>query len=394
MILWLILALLLGASVATVLVMDNGYVLIRYANYTVESSLSIIILGVFFTFILMYLSVRVWVWLRYIPREMLQVWESYQLSRGDKELEKGFISQEEGQLRMAERSWLKSAKLSRAGLASYLMAARAAQALAAYDRRDQYFEEALKRYPRAEVSLRLARAELMSESQELEAALALVETVLKNYPSHRQALFLKSRLYEKQADWQALSELLPSLRSNKAVTPEVLERLHLGVFRWQVSHAGDRAALNQLWNQLNRQQRKHAEFFHAYAQRALALGDGLGLSKPIQEVLKVDWHLPLLRVWLDLPKENNHQALNQVEKWLQTYPDDASLYLIAGELSARQEMWGLAQAYLTKACEMNPNTENQRALGRMFVEMGQRDRALDVLLADSACLKKSDTIGA
>jgi HemY protein len=393
MILWLILALLMGAGVATLLVMDNGYVLIRYGHYTLESSFAIILLGLFVVFIVLYVLVRVWVWLRNIPREMSQVWESYRLSRGDRELEKGFISQEEGQLRMAEQSWLKSAKLSRSGLASYLMAARAAQALGAFDRRDAYFDEALKRYPRAQVSLSLSRAELLSESQQFDQALALLEGVLKEYPGHRQALFLKSRLLERQGNWQRLAELLPFLRTNKAVAPEILSRLHAGVFGWQVSQAQDRKALDALWSQLNRNQRKQASLLLAYARRALQLGQAEGLSRPIQEVLKLDWHIPLLRVWLDLPKENNHQALAQVEKWLQTYPEDAHLYLIAGELSARQEMWGLAQAYLTKACELAPSEEHQRALGRMFVEMGQRDRALEILLNDPSCLKKSASMG-
>ena len=74
---------------------------------------------------------------------------------------------------------------------------------------------------------------------------------------------------------------------------------------------------------------------------------------------------------------NQSQALARVQKYVNTYPDDANGHVIWGTLHVKSENYGFAQAELERAIQIDPNNiQAYLRLGNLFEEHGQTDLAI------------------
>ena len=376
----LFIALLLGTLVSTALLDDNGYAQLAYGDTVVEMSLLMLAGILLVAFLLLHWALRTLSWVRHIPSGVSGFWSKRMRVAADKAMTQGFSSLEEGQLRVAEKAWVKSAKNKESSLVSYLMAARVAHLQGRLEHREKYLALAKEENPKSALSVDIARAELLMDAKEYDEALNQLDSVLADYPNHKQIIRLILQCHEALGNCLKLADFLPIVKRFKAVSTEELERLHKLTFKSQCEVAETPEALAKLWSNLTRSQRIQAEFLLPYAHRSIELKATQGLQKILQDSLKKQWNMAVLKMYVTLPFENSHEALNNVEHWLKTYPEDAELLMLAGELAARQEMVGMAQSYLERARSIQDSPEVRKCLAKLHIEMNQRDKALELLL--------------
>ena len=376
----LFIALLLGTVVSTALLEDNGYAQLAYGDTVIEMSLLMLAGILFVAFLLLHWALRTVSWVRHIPSGVSGFWSNRMRVAADRAMTQGFSSLEEGQLRVAEKAWVKSAKNKESSLVSYLMAARVAHLQGRSEHREKYLALAKEENPKSALSVDIARAELLMEAKNYDEALDQLDSALADNPNHKQIIRLILQCHEALGNCLKLADFLPIVKRFKAVSTDELTRLHKLTFKSQCEVVETPEDLAKLWSNLTRSQRIQAEFLLPYANRAIELKVTQGLQKTLQDSLKKQWNMKVLRIYVRLPFENSHEALNNVEHWMKTYPEDAELLMLAGELAARQEMVGMAQSYLEKARSIQDTPEVRRCLAKLHIEMNQRDKALELLL--------------
>ena len=211
--LWLFV--LAGAAIGIVLSRDSGYVLLSFANYTVEMSLALLLLLLAALFGALYLGIRLSVRTLNLPTDVRD-WQHERGARlAHQAMTRGLLEMSEGNWRSAEKHLVRCADHAETPLLNYLAAARAAQLQGAHDRRDTYIRLAHETMPSADIAVRLTQAELQLADQQLEQALATLKYLRSVAPKHVYVLRLQRRLYEQLGDWEHLRELLPELRRRK-----------------------------------------------------------------------------------------------------------------------------------------------------------------------------------
>ena len=118
-----ILALIVGALAAHLVLADNGYVLVNFRGYVIETSVPILAL----VLVLGYLAVRVLVQAWRAPRRLGEAWARARINYAGRQATKGYIALAEGRLARGERLLTRGARQSETPLLNYLAAARAAQ---------------------------------------------------------------------------------------------------------------------------------------------------------------------------------------------------------------------------------------------------------------------------
>ena len=112
----------------------------------------------------------------------------------------------------------------------------------------------------------------------------------------------------------------------------------------------------------------------AYARRAAALGREAAAADAIAAQLERQWDPDLARAYGELPPDGEGRR-DRAEAWLAAHPDDPTLLLALGRLSARERLWARAEEQLHRAVALGAGSEAWEALGAVHSAQGDSARA-------------------
>ena len=375
---WLFL--LAGAGVGVVLSRDTGYVLLSFGNYTIETTVALLLMVTVLLFGLLYFGIRLLVRTRRLPRDV-RSWKQRRGSRlAQQAMTRGLLEMSEGNWRGAEKRLVRFADRSETPLLNYLAAARAAQLQGAHDRRDGYIRLAHDAMPSADVAVSLTQAELQLADHQLEQALATLKHLRGVAPQHTYVLRLLRRLYEKLGDWEHLRELLPELRRRKVEDGETLRGLEIRTHRAlleQAFLARDERRLGIAWADVPRTLRSHPQILGDYAGYLQEGGQDNKAEQLLRDALKKQWDAGLVETYGLLDGPEPGKQLSIMERFLDEHPDDPTLLLTLGRLSLRAQLWGKARGYLEACIGRNGSPQAHRELGQLLERMNEPELAIE-----------------
>ncbi len=355
---------------------DPGYVLISYADWSAESSLSLFLVVLTTTFTLFYLLMRLLFGTLHIPARVAY-WRRHRRSlRARRATNRGLLALAEGNWSQAERFLSRYAASSDTPLINYLGAARAAQKQGADTRRDQYLSQAFQSMPDAELAVGLTQAEVQLSSGQAEQALATLRHLRAIAPKHAYVLHLLKKIYERLESWNDLLELIPELSRQHLISSEEAEALSHRVYRQRLQHAGDR--LDQLqgcWDEVPKTLRGSADLLHDYAQYLIKLGAHGEAELQLHEALKKQWSPELIRLYGQVKGDNPARQLASVEKWLKQYEHHPEQLLAAARICFHNKLWGKGRSYLEASISFEPRAESYCELGQLLEQMGEKEKA-------------------
>ncbi len=368
----IVLALIVGTLATHLVLADNGYVLINFRGYIIETSVPILALGL----VLGYLAIRLLVQVWRAPRRLGEAWATARINYAGRQATQGYIALAEGRLARGERLLTRGARLSETPLLNYLAAARAAQMQGDRDRRDGWLRMACEKEPAAQDAVLLTQAELQLEDGQYAEALASLNRVRERHPTHAQALKLLGELHYRRREWQPLAELLPLLRRRGNVPTEMLDE-------WSVDAYGniltgvrlDRVALDRVWEDIPRHLRREPRLTLTRAKALISCGATEDAEVEIRRTLKEDWSEALIDLYGELAAADPSAHLKRIEAWLKERPEDPALLLAAGRASVRHQLWGKARSYLEASLAIRPVPEAYRALGQLMARVGEAQSA-------------------
>lgn len=366
----LILALLLLASgLAPLFKSDPGHVLINFGDWTIETSVMVLVSSL----LILWFAVQIVVWLWRMPVETARKMRE---KRAFNQLEKGLLALTEGDWKKAEKALEHSASKQGRTTAHYLAAAQAADGQDAHDRREYYLEQADSGGSKKRFLVELTRARMLLANGSRAAALPILQDLYKSRRKHPQVLELLSRCYRELADWDQLLALLPALRKAGVLDDEQSHQLEEEIAINKLHSASEVEDLQFVWKKLPRAMRQHAAVVDAFASGATKL-ERADLAEPvISAVLKHEWNPALVLRYGDPTVDDRIKRLKQCEKWLQKHPEDAGLHLAIGRLCAGESLWGKAREHMVKSLELEPSSLGYDAFGQLLERQGELEPAM------------------
>ena len=366
----LILALLLLAgALAPLLKSDPGHVLINFGDWTIETSVLVLVFAV----LLLWFIVQLAAWFWRMPVETARKMRE---QRAFKQLEKGLLALTEGDWKAAEKALEKSASTQGRTTAHYLAAAQAADSQDAHERREHYLEQADSGGSRKRFLVELTRARMLLANGNRAAALPILQDLYKSRRKHPQVLELLSRCYRELGDWDQLQRLIPALRKAGVLNEEQSHRLEEEVAVNKLQSVTSAEALQAAWKQTPRGMRHHSVVVDAFAKSAAKL-ERADLAEPvISASLKHEWNPALVLRYGDPTAEDRINRIKQCEKWLKQHDGDAGLHLALGRLCAAESLWGKAREHMVKSLELEPSSLGYDAFGQLLERQGELEPAM------------------
>ncbi len=365
-------ALLLGVGIVAVIETDPGYVLVSYANYTLESSLWVGLLLLLLSVLAIYLLLQLIYWIVGGRRSLVSWLGARKARNALRHTTRGVISFTEGNWLTARRELVRGAQHNEAPLLNYLLAARASAQLHDTEKVDEYLRTAGDVEPGATVALEFVRAELKLQDGEYQQAVTALDQATRNVARHPHVLNLLRQAYEGLKDWEKLLELLPQLQKHKLLTAEEFEQLTRQVYQHRFAHSGsDLQQLRASWLKVPKALQRDATLVAAYVGNLIKRGDQDAAEDALLYALKQEWSTTLVRQYGYVHSVNATGQLARAESWLMAHPEEPQLLLCLGRLSAREKLWGKARDYFESSYRLERSPEICAELGRLLTALGE-----------------------
>ena len=365
--LWLVLLLLLaiaclGAFGWQQMAADPGYVLVRYGNTSVETTL------IFAAALLL----LVWFALAIIGRALrspLAAWSRGRRRRARERIASGLVALDEGRYAHALRELERASQQSTLRGPALLASARAAHARGDHERAAALLAQAP---PPAALVLR-ARFEL--EQGHADTALKLLKQEMEKSTMSPAAWELLAETALRCGDTATALEALPGLARAQALAPGAYAALEARTHAAALAAAPNRETLDALWSGLARARRRSGEIVCAYARRAAELGQVLAAMSEIEAALRRQWSETLITCYSELGPAEVDARLRHAEAWDAEQPNSPGLQLTLGRLCNQCKLWGKARAHLERGLAIAPSPPLWEALGDCHSGRNDADNA-------------------
>jgi len=344
---------------------DPGYVLVRLRGWRVETTVVAAAL----------ILLLAWACLTVLWR--LLRWPFGAFSRRHRRLSQqrmgdGLIALIEGRHGDAERDLNRAAQLDSLRGPALLAAAEAASRRGEHARALEALNQASQSAPQA---ARVLRARVLRREGRPAEALALLAPESDKgslTPGGWRELALAALA---SGDARRARDALDPLQKSGALGSRAYAALEIRVLVATIQACANGAALNALWSQLPKAQRRVPAVIDAYARRAAGFGLILPAMDELESALRREWSPLLIETYGMLGGEDIEARLRRAESWLDAHPNDATLLLTLGRMCVRLQLWGKANQYLQRSLALAPSAGAWEALGDTSAGEGDAEQA-------------------
>lgn len=381
--LWTLILVLFLATIAGIYIrQDPGYVLFAYRDWTMEMPLWLS--AVLFILLLSLALFTLWI-LNTVFQSGYRVkgwWFKHKQNLARRNTTRGLLELTEGHWLKAERYLRDAARFSDAPVINYLSAAKAAEESGAPDRRDRYLQLAYDLSGSSDVAVRLTEAQLRFKQGDMAQSIHTLQNLQAEQPKHPQVLRLLCTIYEATQDWQALYNLLPSLRkANIFPSKESRELLEQKIYQalLPIRAKEGKASLIHFWDNAPSSVQQSKDSIAIYAQALIDKGADTEAESLLRASLKKNWDKELGQLYGIVQGPSPQKQLNFAESLLQKDKDDKPqspthqdpvLLLTLGRLSFRNQLWGKAKDYLEASIAQKPSAEAYALLAELMDRLG------------------------
>lgn len=385
LLLLIFIAMLLGALTLAALRADTGYILIALGNTSVEMSFWFGALALVVLLALLLLAIRLLRGTLNLPGRLSRRMTSR--ARAQRRTASGLVDFIEGNWKQAQRKLLRSAKRADSPLINYLAAARCAYETGDRETALELLHKAEQSSPTSALAVALTQARMQLLSKRYEQCLATLERVRRQAPQHPVILDLLRQVYVALEDWDALQEIMPSLRAYGSQNPAELDELTFTLHLALLERGGHKAhglkpdearqSLHKAWGQVPGNLKRHPDVVLCYANQLIDNDLHDEAEDVVRRTLEKHWHRQLVHLYGLIAGPEPQRQLLAAEGWLKKRPGDALLLLTLGRLSLRNELWGRARDYFQNSLALQPLPETCAELARLLAHLGEHQQSTD-----------------
>ena len=375
LVLWTLFLLLLIGLGVNFLLEDNGYVLVQFLEYSLETSLPIFGLILVAAYLLIRLIAVVW----NSPSILKQRLAAKKIEKSNQRILDGLKLIGTGEFAKAEKKIKSAVNDVDGSVLSYLMAAEASHKDGNAESSNDWLERAKRHFPEIETYINLHAAKLMIESKNYDAALQSINTTLNEAPNNTVALKLLSQVYYEISDWKSLTQKAKTILGHTGSNPK-LERCFSEAFNHQArALSGEEQELKNLWNKLPSAIENMPSILAARLESIMAHGQHDSAEKELRKAIPKTWNHRLIKLYAKLDTPDLATLSKRIDRWLVDRPRDANLWLAASQLAKRDELWTQAKQFLERSIENKETSLAYNELGLILLELGQEDEAIKVI---------------
>ncbi|RJS91390.1 heme biosynthesis HemY N-terminal domain-containing protein [Salinisphaera sp. Q1T1-3] len=367
--------LVIGIALSLVFHEHQGYVLISFNGWQIETSVLFAVAGVLLGVWLLALAWQLLVAILFAPRTLRRLRNRRQRTKARHAWQTGLVHLAEARWSTAEKELEAKAEANESPGLNHLFAARAAHYRDDVSARDAYLQKASASRSISELAVLMTQAELQIAAGEDVEASATLSRLHELEPKHPWVL----RLYAEHAlatgDYGVLYGLLPELKRADSLSSERLSVMTIAAYRHHLSQPADVGALTSAWRDVPKDLRARPEIVEHYARALSQMGEDDEAANVIRATLKKHYDGQLVRTFGRLNPRDESGQLASVQDWISQHGREPELMLAAGRLFLARQQLDEARDYLTSEYASQLGATGLLDLGRLLERLQEAERA-------------------
>ncbi|MBI3902123.1 MAG: heme biosynthesis protein HemY [Nitrosomonadales bacterium] len=357
---------------------NPGYVLLVYAPYRIEMSLSLFVVGLLVLFVFAFLTVQLIAATLRLPEYVRRFRSERAHAKGRAAMMEALGAFFEGRYAVAEKAAALAMELDEGSAINPIIAARAAHELREFDKRDAYLASAEGKTVGDTTMRLMATAKFNLDQHQPLAALDTLKALRESgVRGHVGALHLELKAQQQARNWDAVLDIVNQLEKRESMDTTAAEQVRQQAWLEKIrAQTQDASALLSVWRNMPDEFRQRTPIASAAAHAFIQLGDCKNAQQLVTDSLDAQWDSGLVTLYGDCLVGDVVGQIEQAERWLKLHTDDAGLLLALGKLCLHQALWGKAQTYLEASISVSPSRAAYTALGQLAERLNKPDEAL------------------
>tara|TARA_Y100000996_G_scaffold258357_1_gene203446 strand:+ start:673 stop:1824 length:1152 start_codon:yes stop_codon:yes gene_type:complete len=350
------------------LIVDNGYVLIEFLNYSIETSVPI-----FVSFLII---------LYFVFRIFGVVWRSPKMIREKMEMrgkERSVKLHHDAQALIGQGLNAKAAKKLDSSISSdgkNINAVVDRMNLAAKENDfksiSEIAEKLIVEEPKHKTYIFSHACKLLIGLDEYSLAQKFADNLIEDSSKNSEARNLLFMIKSAVGDPSIIGQLP---KYAKTIDGKILSKTILKLSR----KLKGQKTVEDLFGGLPRSLDKQPDFITAKCELWMAKEDHIKAENELKKAIPSYWNENHISLYSKLLISNIEGLSSQLEIWLKERPRDSNLWLAASRLARREGLWSKAKQCLERSIELKNDSQKQTELALILAQLGEKDEAFDVL---------------
>ena len=138
-------------------------------------------------------------------------------------------------------------------------------------------------------------------------------------------------------------------------------------------------SVEDLFGGLPRSLDKQPDFISAKCELWMANEDHIKAKIELKKSIPAYWNENHIYLYSKLHLSNLEGLSSQLETWLKERPRDSNLWLAASRIARREGLWSKAKQCLERSIEFKDDPKKQTELALILAQLGEKDEAFDLL---------------
>jgi len=383
---WLLTFLLMiGLALSFVLISqeDTGFVVLNWNAWTVETTLTVFIMGLLATWFVLDVVVRLLMALWSLPKKLARRHAAKKQYKADEELISGTLDLLQQNWEQAEQRLTKVATYSVLPSLHYLGAAYAAHQQDKQVEMANYFDAVREHLPVEHPASFLFQAKLQLAQQNFNVALENALAARQLAPKNTQVIETLLTIYAKLSDWELMLKILADIRKQKVLSDKQFQMFNIQAVKGKLAYDLDKTSaqdMPQIWEKVSNDMRLQPEVLHVYTQYLTKSGMTRLVETVLYESLQKKWQAEVITWYGKLHTSDTLKQIAHAETWLKSHYNDADLLLALGRLCLREKLLDKAEKYLKNSvnqlsANQQPNPLAYQILGDVLMQMNKFEEA-------------------
>ena len=348
----------------------NGYVLLEFFQYSLETSVPILFLGMLLAYLLIRILALIW----RSPRIIREMLANRSAKRTQRLFNDSLILLSKGDARRAKKKLKSASSTNHPILQSFLINIEMSIDSGDIAESHNWVEKASSKLPEVKDYIYIFASKLLIDAGCFIDARSYVDELIESNPKNPAANQLLFKILNDTRDYDLILRKIFEF-SDYINDDELAQTIH-GLVKNAIAN---QQPTKTIFERIPRSIDAHPMIVTSKIEAWISNKEYLKAETELRKQIPNNWNKELILLYAELGDDKVNELSERTDKWLEERPKDANLWLVASRLAQKDGLWSKAQQCIERSIEIRPTSETYTELALILSELGEKQQASEAL---------------
>ena len=348
----------------------NGYVLLEFFQYSLETSVPILLLGMLFAYLLIRILALIW----RSPKIIREMFANRSAKRTQRLFNDSLILLSKGDTRRAKKKLKSASSTNHPILQSFLINIEMSIGSGDIAESHNWVEKASSKLPEVKDYIYIFASKLLIDAGCFIDARSYVDELIESNPKNPAANQLLFKILNDTRDYDLILRKIFEF-SDYINDDELAQTIH-GLVKNAIAN---QQPTKTIFERIPRSIDAHPMIVTSKIEAWISNKEYLKAETELRKQIPNNWNKELILLYAELGDDKVNELSERTDKWLEERPKDANLWLVASRLAQKDGLWSKAQQCIERSIEIRPKSQAYTELALILSELGEKQQASEAL---------------